>query len=271
MASLRLCYDCDLELLPEQLRARFVKLEHDADAGAYVEHVRSRRRGRARTLLQRTLSWYMSDFDANGVLDMYPMYLLGTAQWQRLLGGRPGGRLLDVGAGSGDITARLAPLFDRVVTTELSAAMGFRLRRRGFDCHALDVALDGVPAGPYDVISCLNVIDRAPRPRRLLERLREGLRPGGALLLAVPLPYSPMYYDGSVTRDPQEPLAITGDGFEACLSSLALRVLAPLGLSVTAFGRAPYLSGGDSEQAMYELDDAVVVCRSSRGSAEQLG
>jgi SAM-dependent methyltransferase len=261
MASLGLRHDCDLASLPEHLRARFVKLEHDADAAAYLDQAGSRRRGRARTLLQRTLSWYMSDFDANGLLDMYPMYLLGTAQWQRLLGGRPGGRLLDVGAGSGDVTVRLAPLFDQVVTTELSAAMGFRLRRRGFACHALDVALDGVPAGPYDAISCLNVIDRTPRPRRLLEQLRAGLVAGGALVLAVPLPYSPMYYDGAVTRDPQDPLAITGDGFEACVSSLVERVLAPLGFTVTAFGRAPYLSGGDSQQAMYELDDAVVVCR----------
>lgn len=264
--DLQLRHDCDLDALPPALRGRFVLLDHDADARAYVEAVTENRRGRVRTLLQRTLRHYVSDFDANGVLDMYPMFVLGTEQWRKLLGGPGGGRLLDVGAGSGDVTARLAPLFDSVTTTEISSAMAYRLRRRGFACHTLDVALEGVPAGPYDVITCLNVIDRTRLPRTLLERLRDGLAPGGKLVLAVPLPYTPLYYDGPSTRDPEEPLGCDAQDWEAAVVELSERVLAPLGLDVQRWGRTPYLSGGDAERPIYELDDAVLVLSRSSSS-----
>jgi hypothetical protein len=139
--------------------------------------------------------------------------------------------------------------------------MSWRLRRRGFRCHALDVALEGVPDPPYGVIACLNVIDRARRPLSLLEQLRAGLADGGHLLLSVPLPYAPLYYDGASTRDPEQKLDIAGGTWEEAATALAHRVLQPLGFELRALARAPYLSGGDSEEPVYELDAAVVVCR----------
>jgi hypothetical protein len=72
----------------------------------------------------------LSDYDANALLDFYAMHLLSTAQWHALLGPHAHGRLLDVGAGSGDVTASLAPLFDAVTTTEASRGMARRLRVR---------------------------------------------------------------------------------------------------------------------------------------------
>jgi SAM-dependent methyltransferase len=260
-SPLALEHGCELDRLPLPLRTRFVRLEHDADAREYVALAEARRSGTTRTLLQRTLRWYMSDFDANGLLDMYPMYLLGTAQWRKLLGSAARGRLLDVGAGSGDVTVRLAPLFAEVVTTETSAAMSWRLRKRGFRCENYDVGLDGVPTGPYDVISCLNVLDRTRRPLSLLRHVKAGLAPGGRLVLSLPLPYSPHYYDGSRTLDPEEPLPIASPHWESGAALLVDRVLEPLGLELETFTRAPYLSGGDSKQAVYELDAAVCVCR----------
>lgn len=41
-------------------------------------------------------------------------------------------RLLDVGAGSGGPTAKLAPLFNEVITTEAASYMVMQLRERGF-------------------------------------------------------------------------------------------------------------------------------------------
>jgi hypothetical protein len=45
------------------------------------------------------------------------------------------------------------------------------------------------------------------------------------------------------------------------------RDLLPLGLSLDCFARAPYLSGGDSSRALYELDDVVVVLSKRSKSA----
>lgn len=52
----------------------------------------------------------------------------------------------------------------------------------------------------YDVISCLNVVDRCERPISLLHLLYQNLRPGGILLLALVLPYEPFVEKGQLSR-----------------------------------------------------------------------
>ena len=108
-----------LDALPEGLRAAFVVLGPDAEDRRWEEAQRphSAVAAFARSLLRRT----MSDFDANGLLGMHPMRLLGTSQWRALFAHAersPRSTLLDVGAGDGGVTATLAPLFHEVVATE---------------------------------------------------------------------------------------------------------------------------------------------------------
>lgn len=203
----------------------------------------------------------MSDFDANGVLGMYPMHLATTAQWRDLLGDTPRGRLLDVGAGSGDVTSELAPLFREVGATELSRAMARRLRARGYRVWTTDVAEQGAPDPPYEVVSCLNVLDRCLLPLSLVRNCRDALASKGRLVLGVPLPYSPHVYLGPRAVEPLEDLDIDAPDWETSATLLYRRVLEPLGLCVERWTRLPYLSGGDARQTAYELDTAVWVCR----------
>src|SRR5690349_2600806 len=121
--GLELNYGFTPGALPPELARRFVHLELGDEGREYLERARSTRPGRAKTTLHRVLRTWMSDFDVNGLLDMYPMHMLGTSQWERLLGSRPGLRHLDVGAGSGDITRTLTPLVSETVTTETSRIM----------------------------------------------------------------------------------------------------------------------------------------------------
>jgi hypothetical protein len=45
---------------------------------------------------------------------------------------------------------------------------------------------------PYDLISCLNVLDRCSRPVSLLHEIREALRPRtGRAIIALVLPFQP--------------------------------------------------------------------------------
>ena len=271
IAGLKLEYGCRLERLPAPLRDRFVQLGRDAALNAYFERAGRERHGRFVTGVHRVLRGYLSDFDINGLLNIYPMHVLGTEQWSYLLEQAPlerpeGARLLDVGAGSGDVTHALAPLFGSVVTTELSRAMAFRLRRRGFACFRQDVATRGVPEPPYDAIACLNVLDRCDRPLTLLANLRAGLADGGLLLLALVLPYRPFVYDGGSSNEPSERLPLTRSDWESCAGELCQAVIEPLGFQVEVITRVPYLSGGDSRRPLYELDDVVLVCR-ARGRA----
>ena len=279
LCNLKLRYQCDLARLPAGLRSRFVQLGRDEALAAYLERAKRARHGRSITLLHRFLRGYLSDFEINGLLGTYPMHVLGTKQWSALLAMARGieaeqecaaqGRLLDVGAGSGDVTRELAPLFTEVVTTELSRTMALRLRLRGFACHRVDLAESPVPAGPYTAIACLNVLDRCDRPLSLLANLRAALDDGGLLILALVLPYEPFVYEGSRSRDPNERLPLSRADWEGSVVELCSRVIEPLGFQVAALSRVPYLSGGDARQPLYELDDAIVICR-ARGKAHVL-
>ncbi len=259
--ELELEYGCERTALPSTLARRFVRLGLGEEGRDYLERALTTRPGRAKTALHRVLRSWMSDFDANGLLDMYPMHLLGTSQWKELLGETPGARHLDVGAGSGEITRTLSPLASETVTTEVSKMMARNLRRAGFRCLRSDLAREEVPDPPYDLITCLNVLDRCERPRSLLSNLARALAPGGRLVIATPIPFDAFFYDGATSRDPVERLDLPRDSWEPSVARLATTVLEPLGLEVEAISRAPYLCRGDAERPLYVLDDALFVCR----------
>ncbi|MBX3181331.1 MAG: methyltransferase domain-containing protein [Polyangiaceae bacterium] len=252
-------------------------LSQDDETRAYLRDVVTSRPGWLRTAARGALSALVSDFDANGLLGMYPMHLVSEAQLRALLSLPEPTRLtraLDVGAGAGDVTERIRAVASEVVTTERSFAMARRLRRRGYACHRVDLAddLEGpstsqLTARPFELICLFNVIDRCPRPRSLLTNLRSLLTPargahgaGGRLLLSVPLPFDPMYYQGAAPRHPLEALGVTGDTWAEAARDLTGRVLPALGFTPRVLSRAPYLSGGDSRRPLYVLDAALVVC-----------
>lgn len=250
---------CSSRLDP-RLRSCFVQEAPDPALHRFLEASVTLRAGRLRTLLQRILSEYLSDYDANGLLNIYSMHLLSTPQAARLLDRPGGGRLLDIGAGSGDITVHLAPLFDHVEVTELSFAMARRLRRRGFRCTRTDVGTDGFPVGDFDVVALLNVLDRCVNPAALLRACSTSMAVGTKMLVSLPLPYRPHAYVGSRTIDPVVPLPIESDSWEDAASSFVVDVLMPSGLDLSCFTRVPYLSAGDSRKPLYVLDAFVGCC-----------
>ncbi len=268
--GVELRYSCDLERLGE-LAGRFMPSQLDVEGEAFLAAAVERRHTRAGYWAHRALTLFLSDFDANALLGMYPVFLLSTPQALRLFeaccpGGVGSGRLLDIGAGSGDVTTRLAPLVDSVSCTETSRHMARRLRKRGFPCWLGRVG-EGAPGdplaheAPFEVITLLNVIDRAPKPRSLLASVVRHMPAGGLLMLSTPLPFAPFFYDGAVTRDPVELLKVEAEAWEDALVELWRNELAPLGLELQALTRLPYLSGGDLSYPAYVLDDAVLVCR----------
>ena len=43
----------------------------------------------------------------------------------------------------------------------------------------------------YDIISCLNLLDRCDQPLSILRHIHSQLRPGGLLVLALVMPFQP--------------------------------------------------------------------------------
>ena len=272
--GLKLQYGADLGLLAA-CEAPFTQLALDEHAAEYVLASEQFRHGTCLTWLHRILRGFLSDFDINGILGTYPMHVLSTAQWRVLvetaLGALPNSRslfdsettrsLLDVGAGRGDATDELAPLFQSVTVTETSSHMARRLRKRGYNCVNEDISKSNKFSESFDVVSLLNVLDRCDFPMSLLATARRALKPGGLLLIALVLPYRPFVYDQSQPRSPLERLAIKAGQFEIAATEFVTACLLPLGLEVLTLSRTPYFSGGDAQHPLYELDDLIVVCR----------
>jgi SAM-dependent methyltransferase len=178
---------------------------------------------------------------------------------------------LDVGCGSGRVTAMLAPLFDSCLCTEADPAMSKKPALRGLTCvNTRDV--DSLPSElRFDLVSLLNVLDRCALPHTLLRQLYRRLRNADSrLIVACPLPFHQAVEQGGEWISARERIT------EACfcedcapqtpLWSMWLQGLSSLqhmfesaGFKVEAWGRIPYLSQGDTYSDYYYLDDAIFV------------
>jgi len=277
----QLDYTLDLDSLPESVASCFVLLFRDDDTNTFLQ------RSFAVSGLYACLLCIACHFlrlthsltDANGLLGRGEMFVLSTSQAQTLLRKRSGGVLLDVGAGDGAITTRLAPLFERTIASESSAPMVRRLCARGLtafqgeDLDGLDEAASaaGIALGvgnTVDCISLLNVLDRCESPMRLLKDLRSRLRPGGVLLLAVVLPFRPIVERSVLRCPPRERLPLPPNAtFERSAAILWEDVLKPAGFELESFTRLPYLCMGDHVNPVFSLDDAVWVLRRPENDA----
>ncbi len=114
----------------------------------------------------------------------------------------------------------------------------------------------------YDLISCLNVLDRCDAPLSMLKQIHSKLSPGGHLLLALVLPFQPFVESGVSQAAPSELLPISEDGnWEESVGELWDGTLKPLGFELVTVSRLPYLCEGDLNQDYYSLDDVILVLR----------
>ena len=259
-------YGCDLALLPSELRDRFVQLEQDEAARAFLDAARVAPHGPWRLRAYGVLRSFMSDYDAYGLLDMYPMHLLSALQLDRLLGEGRRARVLDIGAGSGGVTQHAAELFQHVSATETSSMLKRSLRKRGFTVLDCDLSYAPLPSSieRFDAVLCLNVIDRCSHPLTLVRHARAALEVSGSLIVSVPLPLRPHVHVGRFTVDQEERLPQAQPSWEGGAASIARELLAPAGLELRSLSRAPYLCRGDATTPLYVLDAAVFVCNSRR-------
>ncbi|XP_056636525.1 protein-L-histidine N-pros-methyltransferase isoform X1 [Diorhabda sublineata] len=258
-------YQCDLSSLPSSLSRTFVQLDPDQDTIHFLEQSEKKSEWVFTQLwhsvVKLFLSWFLTQTSINGWLQRGSMFVLSESQLRKLLKVDKdwrSGTLIDLGAGDGEVTAHIAPLFDKIYATEVSNTMKTLLKNRGYELLEID---EWHLNNKYDFISCLNVIDRCDTPFQLLTNIHSALKPDGRVLLAVVLPFSAYVESGSADHKPRELIRVNGTNFEDQVKSFVENVFTPTNFEVESWSRVPYLCEGDLQQSYYWLDDAVFVLK----------
>ncbi len=108
-----------------------------------------------------------------------------------------GSRVLEIGAGIGNLTSLLVPR-DRYLASDINSAYLAYLQNLSVGKPYLEVGLLDLEkdagfeavAGQFDTVICLNVLEHVQDPVAALQRMRGALQPGGRLVVYVPVgPY----------------------------------------------------------------------------------
>ncbi|XP_050301605.1 protein-L-histidine N-pros-methyltransferase [Anthonomus grandis grandis] len=259
-------YYVDLTKLPKELSSKFVQLNPDEETLKFLDESEMKSDWIMtqlwHMLVKVFLGFFMTQTSINGWLERGSMFVLSHEQLLKLLRVEESIKyesLLDLGAGDGKVTARLDPIFEKVYVTEISGTMRKLLQKQGYQVLEID---SWHQDRKFNVISCLNLIDRCDKPLDLLEQIKLSLQPDGLVLMAVVLPFS-AYVESGTDHKPQQILPIKGATFEDQVQSLINDVLTPANFQVLSWSRVPYLCEGDLQQSYYWLDDVVLVLKVS--------
>jgi ArsR family transcriptional regulator len=100
----------------------------------------------------------------------------------------------DLGCGTGQVSAALAPFVGRVVAVDASAAMLQAARKRLHGFENIDLRrgeLEALPIddGRLDAATLMLVLHHVPEPARALAEVARVLKPGGRVIIADMLPH----------------------------------------------------------------------------------
>lgn len=249
--------------LPADLCDSFIQLEQDSETSDFLENCCEKSEWLFtqlyHSLVKSLFSWFMENTSINGWLGRGSMFVYSRSQFTKLLDidkDWKGDSMLDLGAGDGEVTKMMSSYFHQIYATETSGPMIKRLKDKGYRILDLETWDNG--SLMFDLVSCLNLLDRCDKPISILHSIKKVLKPGGHVIVAVVLPFSPYVEFGS-DKQPTEKIELRGYTFEEQSVSLVRDVFETVGFSLVRFTRVPYLCEGDLESSFYVLDDAVFV------------
>jgi len=122
--------------------------------------------------------------------EVLPFFRTFAAQFVAALDPTPGDRVLDLGAGTGAISAQALAHGCRVTAVDASAAMISRLRRElpGVTASVMDVHRLDFPDASFDLVTAGFVLHLLDDPAAAVREVRRVLTPGGRLSFAGPGP-----------------------------------------------------------------------------------
>ncbi|RUS91785.1 hypothetical protein EGW08_000493 [Elysia chlorotica] len=261
-------YRAILSRLSQDLCGKFVQFDQDDGADEFLQNCQEKSDAILSqifySLARPILNVFMTQTSINGLLRRGSMYIFSKPQFEQLMNYtayHKQGNLLDLGAGDGMVTAQMSSYFNQTYATEMSGVMARKLSSMGY--HVLDVDQWAESGLKFDVVSCLNLLDRCDKPMSLLAQIRKVLSPDtGRLLVATVIPFKPYVEFNSKTHEPSEFLRVTGSNFEEQVDQL-VSIFRQAGFVVEKFTRLPYLCEGDLRHSFYVLTDALFVLKAA--------
>lgn len=279
-------YSVDLtKLTNRELSEKFVQFDCDEETNEFLANCEEKSKWMftniRNQLAKGLLSKFMTITSINGYLNRGKMFVISKSQLTKLIPelnspeslthqvnstvseeNSPHGEkrlLLDLGAGDGNVTDKLSVFFTETHCTEISPVMQKILARKQFkllNCSSWHQQ----PDLKYDLIACLNLLDRCDQPITILQQMKSKLKPTGLILMALVLPFN-QFVEESVNNRPSESIEITGLTFEEQLCSLDEKLFAPNGLKIVKWSKVPYLCEGDLDETFYRLTDSIIVLK----------
>jgi SAM-dependent methyltransferase len=99
---------------------------------------------------------------------------------------RPGGRLLEIGFGSGTILETLSAAGWRAEGLDFDRVCVERLRAKGFEARLGSLKDAAYPGDSFDAVIMSHVFEHVPDPLALLREVRRVLKPGGLFVALTP-------------------------------------------------------------------------------------
>jgi len=158
--------------------------------GGFPRHALSKLFARAKRAYLANVWGYAGVPAGDRVLGLLPYLYPGrridldfSVMWLRPV---PGGRLLDVGAGSGALVERMNGLGWRAEGLDFDPRSVTAARGRGLTMHQGGLNPGRFVQGTYDVVTMSHSIEHVHDPLAWLAEARRILKPGGRLVLATP-------------------------------------------------------------------------------------
>lgn len=262
-------YKCNLDILPSHLKSLFVEMSSDEDTDRFIESCYQKSdwfiTHLYHSVARSFLNLFMTSTSINGLLGRGSMFVYSKNQFTTLydevesMTSKEDSCLLDLGAGDGRVTEVMTAFFKTTYVTEVSPVMRKILSKKGY--KLLDVSSwDSDTSPSFDLISCLNLLDRCDRPLDILQSMTKKVKPDGRIIIALVFPLS-QYVESTSDHRAVQALNVSGETFEEQLISLENNVLIPAGLEIIKWTRLPYLCEGDLDLSFYWLHDVVIVLK----------
>lgn len=172
------CEDCGLGFLSPRPTAGDIQRYYPDDYRAHQEEARPLRRW------QRAVG--APDAGRPGPLRRLLLHVHQSVHWYLIPRFEGGGRVLDIGCGSGKLLDTLRQLGWQTSGVDPSPAAVARARTRGHEVAVARAEDFRVAPRSCDLVYLWHALEHTHRPSAVLARARAALRPGGRLHLAVP-------------------------------------------------------------------------------------